>query len=235
MINAGSLLFAGGIRVVFKPLRAPVRPRIVSPETGDDFHGKLPGVPSLCRVILDAMADSPRPLDIRCSLAHAVNRTLSADESSLAGQYCLAFLMGNAEWAETVFKTLRQYEIPLPTLRLMAFRPVRLVLAARRIISLLHSTVRHRFPASQLPEDLVQELGRIAANDPVTSRELLRLLKGSRAKYHPMVASAAHAARLDWQPRGHKMLMGGYFDEADWRGVDLSKANSQERRSIGQI
>ena len=35
MMNAGWLVFAGGNRVVFKPAFAPVRPRIVSPVTGD--------------------------------------------------------------------------------------------------------------------------------------------------------------------------------------------------------
>ena len=203
----------------------PTRCREVMQQwSSDEFRRKLPGAPHLCRAILDQMANSQRRLDTREAIIEAVETELPADVARrLAGQYCLAFLVGDPEFAERVFKKLSQHGIGLRLLQLLGYHPVRLVLAARRIISVLDST-RQPFPSARLPEDLVEELARIAAEDRDTLETLLRLLRVRRAAWHPMVASVCHAAGVDLRPCLQKRLSGGYFDKAKWSGVDLSRA-----------
>ena len=126
----------------------------------------------------------------------------------------MAFLTGDTDTAHAVFTQLSELGLELPSLRLLGYRPVRLVLAARRIVSVLKSK-NHRFPTSQLPQDLVQEVARIAACDSAASRELLNVLRGKQQTCQPMAASVCHAARLDWRPKGHKYFSDGYFDGVD--------------------
>lgn len=190
----------------------------------DDLVEKLPGAPSLWRVILDEMANSPHQLDLRQAIVAAVESQLPNQHLlPLAGQYCLALLIGRAAFAEKIVRTLTKKGMQLQTLRLLGYRPVRSILAARRIVAVLRNQRRNKFPEGQLPRDLVGELVRHADADPATMRAIEKLLDGKQS-WQPMAASILHASRNDWKPAGNRYLARGYFEGARWADVDLAKA-----------
>jgi uncharacterized protein YjbI with pentapeptide repeats len=195
----------------------------------DDIHDKLDGTPELWRVILDEMAAADPPISLRQAIQRGADRRLADEESTrLAGLYCLAFLIGDSEFAERLFGKLAAHGLGL--VRLLGHRAVRLVLAARRVVSVLNTEAEHSFPTARLPEDLVKEIGYLAKSDEATVRSLASLLDVKQQMFQPMAASILHAAGAPWRPSRRACLLAGYFDDARWPGIDLQGGNLREVR-----
>ena len=173
-----------------------------------------------CGALAERLDDYPALLEriedlCLTAIGENCNRVLDAPLSKLPGEEATAQALAVA------------------VLRLVRHRPVRLLLAADRITSILEDGRVKMSLARQLPRELIEEAAlRIADNTQALQHLSDWLTRGDQYAVHPMAASLLHAATPGWRPESGwgRRLSGAYLNYASWsdlnlEGVDLQSAD----------
>jgi uncharacterized protein YjbI with pentapeptide repeats len=198
---------------------------------GDDNF--IQGIPELCTVALDRMARDESVDSIHMALTHAVKAWFAEhpDVRRITEDFCLIAIGRNSNLVlniplskpsgETSQKGLRVAEL----LRLVRHRPVALLLAARKIASVVESGLPNMDLSHRLPRDLISETARLIAGNTLALEHLNAWInRRDRKAVHPLAASLLHVVTPGWRPGANcrPRLKGAHLAQAAWSGVDLA-------------
>jgi uncharacterized protein YjbI with pentapeptide repeats len=190
-------------------------------------RGWIGGSPELWRIVLDRMAADPTIASVRDALRRELAPRLSDDTvRRLVSGVCLGALMNRD--AEAIAPSLREQLAnccPDRSLaRLVAHRPVQLLVAADGILAELAAGQPCQFLGEPLPRELVQEAGARLGDNNAARDRLEAIVGGNGECLHAMAASLLHAASPGWRPAptARPRLSKAYLDRAEWSGIDLA-------------
>jgi len=184
-------------------------------------HDELMGRPELWRVVLDEMAADESVQDIADALSRFLEREFydSRVREAAEGQ-CLFEL---APWGvESV------PHAPVERLaRLVRHRPVKLLLAAGRLVAKLRDGTAYGELCRRLPHELITRAALHVGSMPQAMLHLEALTRSADTAVHAMAASILHATGIGWQPREGDVprLADAWLKGAQWPGVRLANAD----------
>ena len=187
---------------------------------------ELAGLPELWAVVLDEMAADASLASPADALRHYLAARLGDPYlRRLATDFCLQRLLQEEDATDPV-EPPGYFSIDVPLCRLIAYRPVQVILAAQRVVWDLAEGRGRDHLAKRLPADLVEAVAALAAFRAPVLYALKRLVSGGDRPVHPGAATVLHATNTGWRPGGgvKPTLTGAVLTGADWRGVDLAAA-----------
>jgi len=211
---------------VIEYLLATRRPQCASvmDRLKESSGAELAGLPELWTIVLDQMAADASLATPADALRHFLaGRLGDARLRQAATEFCLHRLLHNADlpcrpnyfnWADPVVA------------RLIAYRPVQVILAAQRIVWDLAAGHGRDYLAKRFPDDLVADVAALATFRPPVMDALRTFLKRGDRPTHPTAATLLHATKTGWRPGPEFMptLAAAVLSGADWAGVDLCDA-----------
>jgi uncharacterized protein YjbI with pentapeptide repeats len=185
-------------------------------------------LPAVAVVVLDEMAANTSLSDPADALVRYVDALLpTARQRLAAAQYSLAMLNGSGKVLERAMAKLSAAKLPRDAKNLLRYEMVQLPLATERLRSMISNGYFGDLE-QRLPRELVEAVGRRCSDSPQAIHQLTKLLSSRRAEAsNPMAASILLAADLTWRPEARRkswILQGGYFQGANWSGVNLTAA-----------
>lgn len=190
-------------------------------------RGWLGGIPQLCAIVIDELAQDASLRTARLALHSYLHRMCEAPRLlDRARAICLETL---TEGGQSVFLPASNLHSSLPSdLRLvLRHAQTQRILAAEAIVADLQAERRCDYLAVRLPRELVNDVAEHLADSPGALSYLEGLLAGNSWS-HAMAASLLHAARPGWIPQVDQRyeLTGAYMGNAAWAGRDLSRIQS---------
>ena len=197
----------------------------------DSSRAALGGAPELWAVVLEEMIAH----DALATPAEALRHWLAARLGDpyfrrLVTDYCLKCAM-RADGGEAVDEEPPRFVagVDPAVARLVAHEPVRLILAAQRIVWDLAGGTGAGHLHKPLPAELVAGVAALAAFRAPVMDSLRRLVQDRHHKpAHAAAATILHATGTGWRPADggpRPDLHGAALHGAAWAGVDLKKAN----------
>ena len=184
---------------------------------------ELAGLPELWAAVLDEMAADASLASPADALRHFLAARLGdAYLRRLATDFCLRRLV--QEGTDDPVEPPGYFSRVDATLaRLIAYRPVQVILAAQRIVWDLAVGTGRDHLAKRLPSDLVDAVAALAVFRAPVMYALRRLVEGGDRPVHPNAATLLHATKTGWRPEGgaRPTLTAALLPGADWAGVDL--------------
>lgn len=201
---------------------ASVMQRLGSPRQ----RRRLRGNPELCRIVLDRMAEDATLSDLGDILRRDLGERLrDVHPAWLAHDYAL-YLLGIVEaGSQDLFEVVSR-GVDRSVLRLLRHPPVKLVLAADRMVATLEGGEPWEY--GWLDREMVQEMSRAIAGSTRAIARLHALLADERLMNigcQPMAASMLHACAVGWAPAGRPLpnLERAYLEGASWPAIDLAR------------
>jgi uncharacterized protein YjbI with pentapeptide repeats len=187
---------------------------------------ELSGLPELWAVVLDEMAADASLASPADALRHFLAARLGDPYvRRLATDFCLRRLL-NEGTADPIEPPGYFARFDAVLARLIAYRPVQVILAAQRVVWDLAAGTGRDHLAKRLPPDLVRGVAALAAFRAPVVGALRRLVRGCDRRLHPNAATLLHATKCGWRPEGSvkPTLATALLSGADWAGVDLCGA-----------
>ena len=192
----------------------------------------LGGVPELCRVVLDYMADHPASAGARASLF-----ALLKDNEQLARVLGLIRIhtaeplgVSGAVWTQ-VRRWLLRSSVGEEEIRLLRHAPVQTMLSAEVLIRDLAAGAA-AWVKCGVSHEVIEEAAARVASSPQLLADLEDAMPVAAEHEMPMIASILHEVSEDWRPprTGRICLRGAHLCGARWRGLDLSRVHLEEAR-----
>ena len=210
---------------VIEYLLATRRPQCASvmDRLKESSGAELAGLPELWTIVLDQMAADSSLATPADALRHFLaGRLGDARLRELATVICLQRLLRDAGEGRD---PQGYFERADPVVaRLIAYRPVQVILAAQRIVWDLASGRGRDYLARRFPGDLVADVAALAAYRPPVMEALRTFLRGGDRPTHPTAATLLHATKTGWRPEPGTgpTLTAAVLAGASWPGIDLS-------------
>ena len=145
-------------------------------------------------------------IDVRQALRHGIGNFAADPKGAISiSQYCLAALVEDIKSVVKRERRLKSQRVAEPLLRLITLRPVRLLIAAERIVDILSGGRLTRLPNEPLPADLLGETGKVVAQSEPAVKRLERLLVTGKKRFHSPAVGILHAAGINWRPSRYGM------------------------------
>jgi uncharacterized protein YjbI with pentapeptide repeats len=187
---------------------------------------ELWGLAELWTVVLDQMAADGSLATPADALRHYLaGRLGDAHLRELATGFCLQRLLRDADEGFVTRDPPGYFErADAVVARLIAYRPVQVILAAQRIVWDLAAGHGRDYLATRFPEDLVDDVAALAAYRPPVMEALCTFLRGGDRPTHPTAATLLHATKTGWRPEAgsRPTLTAAVLAGASWPGIDLS-------------
>ena len=193
----------------------------------------IQGIPELWAVSLDRMACDESIDSVRTALTSVLEEWFAEhpDLRPLVEDFCLIAIGQNSNCVLNIPLTKLTGEVPqkerqvAELLRLVRHRPVGLLLAARRIASIIKSGRPTKGLSHHLPHDLIKEAARLIAGNTLALEHLHTWInRADRTAVHPLAASLLHMITPGWRPGSdcQPRLTGAYLSGAGWSGINLA-------------
>jgi uncharacterized protein YjbI with pentapeptide repeats len=192
----------------------------------------IQGIPELWTVALEQMARDESVDSIHTALTRVLEAWFAEypDLRRITEDFCLVAISKNSNLVLDI--TLSQLSSEMSQrarrvpelLRLTRHRPVGLLLAARKITSIVESGRPSTEVSYQLPYDLIKEAARLIAGNTLALEHLSAWInRRDRKAVHPLAASLLHVVTPGWRPGAHcrPRLRGAHLARAEWFCVDL--------------
>lgn len=184
-------------------------------------HDELAGLPELWRVVLDEMAADESVEDIAAALSRFLEREFYDLRSREAAERRCLFELAPCG-----------VEPPAPPpderlARLTRHRPVKVLLAAERLVSNLCNSTAPCELRGRLPRNLIARAALRAGSMPQALSRLEELTRSADTAVHAMAASILHATGVGWRPREGDVpnLANAWLEGVRWTGVRLATAD----------
>lgn len=208
----------------------------------------LEGNPELWRVVLDAMANDETVTKFSEALLNFLNSKLSAADMATARVGCLAALLYEPEVLKRTvrFRTkeklgrlgldprdlekLKRADRDRFAVRILRHPSIKMLLAREKIVDDLRQANCCDYLAYRLTRAMVGLIAAVVSNDDQAASRLRQL--AHITELQPIAGSILHAAGTGWVPdyksglvvNGSVDLSAGFFDGADFRGLELTSA-----------
>src|SRR4051794_1807761 len=182
------------------------------------------GVPGLWKVVLDEVTADGSLASPTDALRRALASRLGDERlRRRAAGYCLRRGLPPAVANPSDPPSFFRRDDPLLA-RLLAYRPVQVILAAQRIVWDLARSAGRDHVGARLPPDLVREVASLVAFREPAMQALRGFIGGQDRRTHSTSATILHATNTGWRPEpGSKpTLTAAALAGASWPGVDLS-------------
>lgn len=198
--------------------------------------GFIQGIPELWTVSLERMARDESIDSIHTALICVLEAWFAKhpDVRQIAEDSCLLAIGKNSNpvlnipLSKLAGETSQQARQVAELLRLVHHHPVSLLLAARRIASIIESGCPSIVLSHRLPHDLIKETARLIARNSLAREHLHAWInRKDRNALHPMAASLLHAIIPRWRPGPdcRPRLKDAYLTRVAWSGVNLTAVN----------
>jgi uncharacterized protein YjbI with pentapeptide repeats len=199
----------------------------------------IAGIPELWTIVLDRMASDGSIRDVRTALRRelAARFGKQAAARQLVEDFCLSALKRNGKLVLNLPLSLLSGDAAscaqqaASLARMVRHRPIALLLAADRIVTIAQHGDVKLGPTGQLPRDVIEEAAQQIKGNTLALQHLARWIdERKNSAVHPTAASLLYAMLPDWRPvaSSQPRLGGAYLDGASWSGLDLSGAELQE-------
>ena len=182
---------------------------------------RLHGLPELCRIVLDRMADDEQltsPFDaLRQEVADSLTgRTrIESVQTLVLGQSC--------QRQDLVSRAQRDIEFNPALKRLLRLDLVLEVLLSDAVVASLRKNRRAEILEHSFNESTIELIAE-QIDDDLYSR-LVKHVEGRDRDLHAMAASLLHASQREWRPNPKRLpnLSGAFLRGAQWSGIDLTR------------
>ena len=198
---------------------------------GDSWF--IQGIAQLWTAALDQMACDESVDSARTALTRIVEAWFVEypDLKQITEDFCLSVIGKNSNrtlnlpLSNIPGETLQREHRVAELLRLIRHRPVGLLLAARKVASVVVNSRPSRDLSHPLPHDLINEASRLIADNALAREHLTAWIdRRDRHAVHPVAASLLHILTPGWRPGSNcrPRLTGAYLTGAVWPGIELA-------------